>query len=59
VVGDEKMMLLVEEVEVLKRALEEEQQRRARELQELQVWRGGGVAQSNIATAESHARKCF
>jgi hypothetical protein len=37
VVGDEKLMLLVQEVEVLKRALEEEQQRHARELQELQV----------------------
>jgi len=36
-VGDEKMMHLVQEVEVLKRTLEEEQQRHMTEIQELQV----------------------
>jgi hypothetical protein len=36
-VGDEKMILLVQEVEVLKRTLEEEQQRHMTEIQELQV----------------------
>jgi len=35
-VGDEKMMHLVQEVEVLKRTLEEEQQRHMTEIQELQ-----------------------
>jgi hypothetical protein len=38
VMGDEKAMLLLQEVEVLKRTLEEEQQKHAIELQELQVW---------------------
>lgn len=37
VVKDEKMMHLVQEVEVLKRTLEEEQQRHITEIQELQV----------------------
>ena len=41
IVKDEKMMHLVQEVEVLKRTLEEEQQRHRTEIQELQVqfWR--------------------
>jgi hypothetical protein len=37
VIGDGKMMRLLQEVEVLKRTLEEEQQRHMMELQELQV----------------------
>jgi len=37
IVKDEKMMHLVQEVEVLKRTLEEEQQRHITEIQELQV----------------------
>jgi len=36
-VRDEKMMLMVQEVEILKRTLEEEQQRHMTEIQELQV----------------------
>lgn len=36
-VGDEKLLHLVQEVEVLKRTLEEEQQRHMTEIQELQV----------------------
>jgi hypothetical protein len=36
-VGDEKMIHLVQEVEVMKIALEEEQQRHMMEIQELQV----------------------
>ncbi|PSN47488.1 hypothetical protein C0J52_13566 [Blattella germanica] len=36
VIGDEKMMLLLQEVEVLKSSLEEEQQRHAAEIQDLQ-----------------------
>lgn len=41
VIGDGKLMRLLQEVEVLKRTLEEEQQRHMMELQELQVyWRG-------------------
>lgn len=41
IVKDEKMMHLVQEVEVLKRTLEEDQQRHMTEIQELQVqfWR--------------------
>lgn len=35
--GDEKMMHLVQEVEIMKRTLEEEQQRHMTEIQELQV----------------------
>jgi hypothetical protein len=42
VIGDGKMMRLLQELEVLKRALEEEQQRHMMELQELQVFGGGG-----------------
>lgn len=37
IVGDEKVMLLVQEIEVLKRTLEEEQQKHLTEIQELQV----------------------
>lgn len=36
VVGDEKLMLLLQEIEVLKRTLEEEQQKHCAEIQELQ-----------------------
>lgn len=36
--GDDKVMRLLQEVEVLKRTLEEEQQRHMTELQELQVY---------------------
>jgi hypothetical protein len=37
IVGDDRMLHLVQEVEVLKRTLEEEQQRHMAEIQELQV----------------------
>lgn len=37
IVGDERVLHLLQEVEVLKRTLEEEQQRHMTEIQELQV----------------------
>lgn len=37
IMGDDKVMLLVQEIEVLKRTLEEEQQKHMTEIQELQV----------------------
>jgi hypothetical protein len=40
IVGDERMLHLVQEVEILKRTLEEEQQRHLAEIHELQVWFG-------------------
>jgi hypothetical protein len=48
-VGDGKIMRLLQEVEVLKRTLEEEQQRHMKELQELQVyWQGPAPGDANV-----------
>jgi hypothetical protein len=53
VVGDGKVMRLLQEVEVLKRTLEEEQQRHMMELQKLQVY-WWGPAPGDAKVKSSH-----
>lgn len=60
VIGDDKVMRLLQEAEVLKRTLEEEQQRHMMELQELQVyWWGPAPGDANVSFAKNQTQFWF